>query len=214
MRVDSIEPWPDASEQVYDDGFPEVDWGYWQSINPDVIGWVTVPDTVIDYPVVQAHAEDPDYYLEHNVYGEPDYRGCPYLDASCAADGLDSKACYIYGHHLDDGTMFSEFAGYSDREFVEDHPVILLQSPDCKYTLDVFAVDIIDASVERTQNQFLNESEYRQWVEDIINDADMRVDKTRQALYDEETDIPDTIKIFVTCSYNFNANERTLCIAS
>lgn len=50
--------------QVDPYGFPEVDWDYWKSVNPDVIGWVTVPGTNIDSPIVQAHSDDPEYYLQ------------------------------------------------------------------------------------------------------------------------------------------------------
>ena len=48
--------------------FPTVDWDYWKSVNGDVIGWITVPGTDINHPILQAHASDPDYYLHHDIY--------------------------------------------------------------------------------------------------------------------------------------------------
>ncbi|MFR7652084.1 MAG: class B sortase, partial [Eggerthella lenta] len=47
------------------DGSGGVDWGYWQSVNPDIIGWVTAPGAGIDSPIVQAHEGDPDHYLRY-----------------------------------------------------------------------------------------------------------------------------------------------------
>ena len=90
------------------DGSGGVDWGYWQSVNPDIIGWVTVPGTGIDYPIVQAHDGDPDHYLRYDVYGGWNYHGVPYLHWKCADDGLlGAGNALVFGHHLDDGTMFS-----------------------------------------------------------------------------------------------------------
>ena len=55
----SFDPSPSLTVEDAEDGFPAVDWEYWQDVNPDVIGWVTVPGTPIDYPIVQAHADAP-----------------------------------------------------------------------------------------------------------------------------------------------------------
>ena len=88
----------DASEAA-DDGFPTVDWAYWQGVNPDVIGWITVPGTTINSPIVQAPTDDPDFYLSHDVYGNYNIYGAIYLDAECAEAGLDSRNAVILGHH-------------------------------------------------------------------------------------------------------------------
>ena len=100
---------PSSSLAVEDatDGFPAVDWEYWQGVNPDVIGWVTVPGTSIDYPVVQAHDDAPTWYLSHDVYGSWNIYGCPYLDADCEAEGFGSRVAYVFAHHMDDGSMFA-----------------------------------------------------------------------------------------------------------
>ena len=210
VRVDAIKPWPDATEQCYDDGFPKVDWEYWQSVNPDVIGWVTVPDTIIDYPIVQASPEDPDYYLDHNVYGEPDYRGCPYLDAECAADGFDSRVCYIYGHHLDDGSMFSSFASYADESFWDAHREVLLQTSHKKYSLNILCTDVIDAAVQ-SKFSAKTDDEFAQWAGDVLEGCEAVYSASRSV---EPTGCPksfaDGVKVFVTCSYTRWDNERTL----
>lgn len=109
---------PDNSETNTDE-FPDVDWVYWQSVNPDVIGWVTVPGTNIDSPIVQAHEDDPDYYLHHDVYKNYNVYGCPYLDAGCISLGLEAPNCVIFGHHMNDGTVFSAFASYSEPAFCQ-----------------------------------------------------------------------------------------------
>ena len=93
-------PSPDAIPEstVEDgDGFPAVDWDYWQDINPDVIGWVTIPGTTVDSPILQAHGDAPGYYLKHDVYGNYNPAGAIYLDADCEELGLSSRNAVILG---------------------------------------------------------------------------------------------------------------------
>ena len=83
VRAASVEPSPRSGAErtapSEEAAFPEVDWSYWQEVNPDVVGWVTVPGTGIDHPVVQASAEDPEFYLTHDVYRKRSVYGCPFL---------------------------------------------------------------------------------------------------------------------------------------
>ena len=68
--------------------FPTVDWDYWKSVNGDVIGWITVPGTDINHPILQAHASDPDYYLHHDIYRNYNPLGALYLDAECEKEAF------------------------------------------------------------------------------------------------------------------------------
>lgn len=214
-KAAEIEPWPEAAEEVFDDGFPKVDWGYWQAVNPAVIGWVTVPGTSIDYPIVQAPAEDPDYYLTHDVFCEENFYGCPYLDAECASEGFESRVSYIFGHHLQDGSMFSEFANYSDQSFAEEHQDILLQTPHEKRRLKIIAADVINAHDQMKKTEFADDGEFRSWVSELLNESDMKLAETAQGAATTEAASAQQARltIFVTCSYNLFSNERTLCIA-
>lgn len=136
-----------------------VDWEYWLSVNPDIVAWVSVPGTEIDYPVVQASADDPTFYLNHDVYRKWNPYGCPYLDAGCADLGIDSPLALMFAHHMSDGSMFSAFASYSDAEFAEAHDEILLQTPEEKIRLKVIAVDVVDSDVEYKRLEFATDEE-------------------------------------------------------
>ncbi len=108
-RAANIDPSPisgGTGRDGEDDGFPVVDWDYWLSVNPDIVAWVSVPGTEIDYPVVQASADDPTFYLDHDVYHGWNPYGCPYLDAGCAERGIDSPLALMFAHHMNDGSMF------------------------------------------------------------------------------------------------------------
>lgn len=202
-----VSPSPESpAVQVTDDGFPVVDWEYWQGVNPDVIGWVTVPGTVIDHPIVQAPADDPDYYLHHDVYRDYNVYGVPYLDADCADTGLlSSRNAVVFGHHMNDGSMFAAFADYSDPDFANDHAEILVQTPDGKQVYSVRLVEIVNGAELAKRTDFKDEADYRAWYDNQLSGAEVVIDNITQ---------PETAITFCTCSYNYSSNERTLVVAS
>lgn len=87
--------------------------------NPDMVGWLTIEDTPIDYPVVQ-RKEDPEYYLHRDFNGEEASAGTLFLDGSCDLE-RPSDNLIIYGHHMKSGKMFGKLQNYEDKEFYEAH---------------------------------------------------------------------------------------------
>jgi len=80
--------------------------------NPDYIGWISIPGTVIDYPVLQ-NKDDYDYYLYRNFDKQKSSYGSIYLDAACNINS--GKNYVIYGHHMKDGSMFAALNNYQDQ---------------------------------------------------------------------------------------------------
>lgn len=194
----------DKKAKVDKDGFPDVDWDYWKKVNPDVIGWVTVPGTNIDSPIVQAHKSDPEYYLHHDVYKKYNVYGCPYLDANCE-DGLESKNAVVFGHHMNNQTVFSAFSKYSDKGFAKKHAKILVQVPDGKAVVKAKFAKVINGRTDRSKRtDFSDQEDFEKWYSDVAETADMKLDTTT----------PERTFTFVTCSYSRFANERTLVFAS
>ncbi len=202
-----VDPSPVASiEQEADDPFPAVDWDYWKSQNPDVIGWITVPGTGIDLPICQAPASDPTYYLSHDVYRKWNFYGCPYLDADCAEKGFDSPLAMVFGHHMSDGSIFAEMASYSDKAFAQDHCEILLQTPEEKKRLHVAAADVVDTYNEFKRLGFGDRRDFLAWW-----GTRSRV-QTRCSTRMRPD--PESVHAFVTCSYGlWNGHERTIVYA-
>ncbi len=94
--------------------------------NDELAGWITIPGTVIDYPVMQTE-EDNDYYLTHDFERSEDPHGTPFLDVNCRIG--ESENLIIYGHHMKDGTMFQNLMLYKDAGFCQSNGLILFETP-------------------------------------------------------------------------------------
>ena len=141
--------------------------------NADCIGWVCVPDTMIDYPVMFT-PDEPQRYLRRSFSRGYSICGVPFLDGRSEAGDINR---IIYGHNMKDGTMFAGLHGYEDALFREEHPVIEYETTeDCaEYT--VFAV--LKMHKDDPWYDFLSAAdseEYARAVDDIC----------RKALYDTE----------------------------
>ena len=90
--------------------------------NPDCIGWITIEETMVDYPVMY-HPQEKNYYQKRDFYGEYSANGCLFIAEGCELDTCDNLI--IYGHHMNSGKMFAALDGYKSEEFYEEHPRIL-----------------------------------------------------------------------------------------
>ena len=95
------------------------------ALNNDLVGWINIPDTVIDYPVVQA--EDGDYYLSHDFYGEENINGQIILDALCDPY-TPSYNLIVSGHHMKNGSMFGGLPQYRNQKYWEKHKFLELDT--------------------------------------------------------------------------------------
>lgn len=94
--------------------------------NPDLVGWLTVADTPIDYPVMQ-RKKQPEYYLHRDFNGKYATEGCLFLDAACELK-LPSDNLIIYGHHMKNGNMFGKLGRYEDRGFYQSHKTFVFDT--------------------------------------------------------------------------------------
>ena len=91
--------------------------------NPDTIGWIQIPNTVVDYPVMQSSKDNPELYLRHGYDKKYTQYGCIFLDANCTP-AQEMKNLTLYGHNMNDGQMFAAILQYTDLEFYKSAPVI------------------------------------------------------------------------------------------
>lgn len=105
--------------------------------NSDFVGWLTIDGTNINYPVMQS-SDNPNFYLKHSFDKEYSNYGVPYLQENCEL-GISDNAI-IYGHHMDDGSMFADLCKYESEEFYREHTTIHFDTMDGFGEYEVVAV--------------------------------------------------------------------------
>lgn len=115
----------------------DIDWDLLAEENADIYAWITVPGTVIDYPVLQ-HPEQLDYYLNHNLDKSSGYPGCIYTQMLNSKE-WDDPQTVLYGHNMKNGTMFAGLHNYEDSVFFEENPYVYIYTENYVRVYQIFA---------------------------------------------------------------------------
>lgn len=107
-----------------------------QKVNPDVIGWIYIPNTNINYPLL--HAEDNNTYLHTTWDGNDNTAGSIFLETCCSPDLQDFNTI-IYGHNMRNGSMFAALKHYRDYDYYKAHPYVYIVTADAVYRYEVFS---------------------------------------------------------------------------
>ncbi len=121
--------------------------------NPETVGWIKIPDTNINFPVLQT--VDNDYYMNHNFEGKSEYRGAIFMDYRNNAVDLDANTI-IYGHNAYDGTVFSDISKYDDIEFYKKHPVVEFNTLESYNKWKIYAVFITNQVASEDNGYIFN----------------------------------------------------------
>ena len=106
--------------------------------NSDLVGWIAIPDTNINYPVVQS-PDRPDHYLYRDFYGEDSTHGCIYAREACDVQ-TPSDNVVIYGHRMKDGSMFNNLLHYEKQSYYEAHKYIQFDNLQEHHVYEIMAV--------------------------------------------------------------------------
>ena len=106
--------------------------------NNDMVGWIKIEDTKINYPVMQSK-DNPNFYLKHGFDKAYTDYGCPYVQENCNVD-IPSDNLIIYGHNMKYSSMFSGLMKYTDKSFWESHKTIRFDTLTEKCNYEVIAV--------------------------------------------------------------------------
>lgn len=192
-ETEAAVPEPTAESANFPDiQWPQVDFDELQRINPDIVAWLYCPDTLINYPVVQAG--DNRWYLTHMFDGTTNNAGCIFADAGNAADFTDPHTI-VYGHNLKSGKMFGQLCLYKEQRYYEAHPWMLLLTQEAGYFVEIFSGHVADASSDAWQLSFEGDSEFQGWLERAVQKSLIQSEVQPTA--------EDTILTLSTCSYEF-----------
>ena len=134
----------EKNSEIVDDGSSGRNIAALIAQNSDCIGWISIPDTTLDYPVMHT-PEKPQKYLRLGFNEKYSFSGVPFLDARCS---LQSDNLILYGHNLKNDTMFSSLAGYAQVSYSKKHPQIEFETAAGNTLYSVFAVVQVDENDE------------------------------------------------------------------
>ena len=137
-----------------------INWDELKSVNNDVVAWVRIPNTNISYPVVNSSK-----YLRKNIYGRYSKGGTPFV-----ADDLDAPFncpnTLVYGHNLQNGTVFADLKKYSSQEYTNAHSIVYIYLPDGSVReYSVVSFHIVKATNKNIYNPFVEDVlKYKEYV--------------------------------------------------
>lgn len=182
-------------------GFDEL-----RAINEDVVGWITVDNTNIDYPVLQGDTNLT--YMDKDVFGEYSLAGSIFLDIRNNADFSDNYSL-IYGHNMNEHLMFGDIALFKDHDFFEENNSATLMMPDGSREMGVAAVLQIPAGVDEIFNPY----HWRDSLEGLAEYLEKESIWFRKSWLDKLKKHPDNYDIvtLVTCSSG-STNSRSVLV--
>lgn len=161
-------------ERQYSDkdasGVPIIDFNALAQTNPEVVGWIYVPGTNINYPVVQA--TDNSKYLNTLFDGTSNASGAIFLDYEDTAPGMVDQQTTIYGHHMNDGSMFNVISGTTDQATFDSIECVYYITRDATYKLRPLATKVVEDTYAkaRTRN-FEGDDGLKNYLSEMLDGA-------------------------------------------
>lgn len=196
---------PDTEEVALED--LTVDWDSLRAINPDIVGWIYIPDTIVNYPIVQGETNDT--YLRRafdQPAGSYATAGTIFLDSANKPDFSDRNNA-IYGHHMHDGSMFKILADWREQSEFDAHRTIFILTPNGNFRLSTFALVLTVGTDPVVQTEFGTEESYESYVSDKIS----RSEVVPAEGFPDATEVRETFML-ATCEYSQD-NGRSILYA-
>ncbi len=185
-----------------------VDWDALRAVNPNIVAWIYIPDSPVNYPVVQG--QDNQEYLHKAFDGSTGWlasAGTIFLDSNNASDFSDRNSA-LYGHHMNDGSMFASLSDWQNNDEFNSHRDIYLLTPQGNYRLKTFAMVKTTGTDALVQTTFSSEESYRSYIQDKLD----RSVVTQEGDVLGASDITQSM-LFSTCEYS-QADGRAVLFAA
>ena len=162
-----------------------------KEVNEDIIGWITLEDSKIDYPIVKG--ENNEYYMNHTVLGTENPAGAIFME-TLNKDDFSDIVTFVYGHRMKDGSMFGNLKHYTDKEYWEVHREFQISTYQDNRIYEIFSVHRADVTDSTFQIFFEAGEEYERYLQEQKN----------VSFYETGVNVSkeDQIVILVTCAYD------------
>ncbi len=174
IEVSKVEDIQEESSEEFKIDFEEL-----SKINSDIVAWIVIDGTNINYPIVQSNNNT--YYLKHSFYKKYSNYGTIYMDATANKD-YTSNNTFIYGHYTVNKSMFGELGNYMKQSFYDEHPYVTIFTPKKTIKAEIFSVHVDDASSNSYQMNFTTNEAFKNYIDlmkskSVIN-SDVEIDST------------------------------------
>ncbi|AOV06950.1 SrtB family sortase [Sporosarcina ureilytica] len=169
--------------------------------NDELVGWITIEGTQIDYPILQA--DNNVDYLNRNFYKEKNIAGSIFMDFRNDVQN-PSLNTIIYGHRVKDGSMFEQLTKFQDKDFFKTHKTFEFDTLYDSYIAEIFAVYITKTDFDYIQTDFASDTEYEQLLTGI----------REKSMYETDVEVnpDDHILTLSTCDYELDPNDGRLVV--
>ena len=198
------EPLPSEAVDDQKEELP-IDFEGLQEINPEIYAWIRVPDTNIDYPILQHLDDDQSYYLTRDIYGKTNQAGSLYTEYYNSRDFQEPNTV-IYGHNMKNGSMFHNIRYFAKQEYFDEHEELYIYLPDKIMKYQIIACYEYDDRHLLGSFDFYDEEVFAQYLEDIMNPRSMYA-MIREGV---ELTTEDKLVTLSTCVANKPNNRRLL----
>lgn len=164
--------------------------------NKDIKGWIHINNTNINYVMLQT--DNNDFYLKHDINKKDSPFGAIFADYRNdlkTNENLKGQNLILYGHHMKNGTMFTDLKKFRDKNFFENNTVIELYIFPYNYKFKIFSVLLVNKNLNYTKNFFSNDKEINEYLKEIKKDSIQ--------FRDVKLTDKDTILTLSTCAYDF-----------
>lgn len=199
---------PDPVEETPEKEVVPIDFDTIRESNPDIVAWITVPGTDVDYPVLQSSEDmEEDFYLTHNLDGSGGYPGCIYIQKVNRPDFSDYVSI-LYGHNMKDGSMFTSLHNYEDAEFFDQNREFIIYTPEeVKHYEIVAATNYDDRLIPAFYNNFASTNDTKNFLDGLY--LHEGVDNNHFADY-QSLDFEGDYAVLSTCT--IESDERYLVV--
>ncbi len=205
---DSLNAELQAHVTLFDDPneAPEVDWAALEAVDPHVCAWLEVPGTSINYPVYQG--EDNEYYLNTTAEGEWGIGGQVFLDCDNTNPGLVDEQTIVYGHHLQNGSMFAPIAELDDQAKFDEIGLIWYVTPESATQLvPLLCYRTVGTDEGVRAFNWPSEADFHRYLEGLVDKAEARAEGASTMAAGASH-----VLTLSTCSYEED-NGRTLLVS-
>ena len=185
--------------------------------NPDIVGWIRIPGTPVDYPVMWT-PDEPEKYLRTDFEGKYSLSGLPFVSADCNVSPMPDEKAYsntlIYGHHMQDGSMFAVLTEYEKQDFYEKHKTIEFDRIYDDASYEEYEYEVISAFKTEIGKGF----EYYRYadVEDVDRFSEYleNVETLNLLTYKRTVDNVSDLMTLSTCSYHVRGDKGRFVVVA